>query len=65
MGLDLGILKKSGAFWSYGDTRLGQGRENARDFLTNNAEIRQAIEEQVRANSANYKPGAAAAAADE
>jgi recombination protein RecA len=65
VGLDMAILKKSGAFWSYGDTRLGQGRENARDFLTNNPEIRQAIEEQVRANSDHYKPGAAAAAADE
>lgn len=65
VGLDLAILKKSGAFWTYGETRLGQGRENAREFLANNTDIRQAIEEQVRANSAHYRPGAANAAADE
>ena len=32
VGLEMGILKKSGVFWLYGDTRLGQGRENAASF---------------------------------
>src|SRR5690554_649893 len=32
------IIKKSGAWYSYGETRIGQGRENARDFLKNNPE---------------------------
>src|SRR5438128_525079 len=33
IGTDLGILRKSGAFYSFGDQRLGQGRENVKDFL--------------------------------
>src|ERR1700704_2147024 len=33
LGVEFGLIKKSGAFLSYGNTRLGQGRENARDFL--------------------------------
>jgi recombination protein RecA len=46
----MGILRKSGAFISYGETRLGQGRENARDFLRNNTEIRDEIERQIRSS---------------
>jgi recombination protein RecA len=65
VGLDMGILRKSGAFWTYAETRLGQGRENAREFLIQNPEIRQAIEDQIRANATTYKAGAAAAAASE
>ena len=63
VGLDMGILKKSGSFWLYGDTRMGQGRENAREFLIQNPEVRQAVEDQIRTNAASYKAGAAAAAA--
>jgi recombination protein RecA len=37
------IVKKSGAFFSYGDTRLGQGKENAKQFLRDNPTIREAI----------------------
>jgi len=65
VGLDLGILKKSGSFWLFGDTRLGQGRENAREFLVQNAEVRQEIESLIRANATAYKPGTAIASADE
>src|SRR2546429_2010128 len=39
LAVELGLVKKSGAFLSYGDTRLGQGRENARDFLELHPEI--------------------------
>src|SRR5438552_6247402 len=39
LSVELGLVKKSGAFFSYGDTRLGQGREPAREFLKNNAEL--------------------------
>ncbi|MCH8229228.1 MAG: recombinase RecA, partial [Chloroflexi bacterium] len=39
LGAAQGILKKSGAFYSYGETRLGQGRENSKDFLTQHPEI--------------------------
>src|SRR2546421_5856682 len=48
VGIEMGILRKSGAFISYGETRLGQGRENARDFLRNNVPIRNEIEQQIR-----------------
>ncbi len=62
VGLDMGILRKSGAFWTYAEQRLGQGRENAREFLIQNPEVRQSIEDQIRANAIGYKPGAARAA---
>lgn len=39
---------KSGAWFSYGDTRLGQGRENAKQFLRENAEICKEIEDKIR-----------------
>jgi recombination protein RecA len=48
VGIEMGIVRKSGAFISYGETRLGQGRENARDFLRNNTELRDEIEQQIR-----------------
>jgi recombination protein RecA len=49
--VDLGvaheIINKSGAWYSYGDTRIGQGRENAKIFLKENADIREAVRKQV------------------
>jgi recombination protein RecA len=51
LGTELGLLTKSGAFFSYGDVRLGQGRENARQFLKDNPEIAQEIEQQIRASA--------------
>jgi recombination protein RecA len=50
MGVDLGIIKKSGAFFSYGDVRLGQGRENAKQYLSENPKLAEEIEQQVRAS---------------
>jgi recombination protein RecA len=49
LGVELGLIKKSGAFFSWGDTRLGQGRENAKNFLVQKPEITREIEQQVRA----------------
>jgi len=49
IGADRGIIKKAGAFYSYGETRLGQGRENARIFLKDNPAIMKEIEIAVRA----------------
>ena len=49
VGLEMGIIKKAGAFFSFGDIRLGQGRENAKEFLRQNAEVADAIEAQIRA----------------
>jgi recombination protein RecA len=42
------IVEKSGAWFAYNGDRLGQGRENAKQFLKENPEIRQAIEDRVR-----------------
>ncbi|NLE90571.1 MAG: DNA recombination/repair protein RecA, partial [Dehalococcoidales bacterium] len=51
LGVELGIIKKAGAFFSYGDIRLGQGRENSREFLVAHPEIAQEIEQGVRASA--------------
>ena len=48
LGVAAGIVKKAGAFYSYGETKLGQGRENAKEFLTQHPEIAQSIEARVR-----------------
>jgi recombination protein RecA len=48
LGTEMNVLKKSGAFYSYGDQRLGQGRENVKDFLKSNPEITDEIEAQIR-----------------
>ncbi len=48
LGVNEGILKKAGAFYSYGETRLGQGRENSKDFLAQHPEIADSIEARVR-----------------
>jgi recombination protein RecA len=55
LGVELGLITKSGAFLSYGDVRLGQGRENARQFLRQNPEIAREIEQRIRA-SASTRP---------
>ena len=52
VGIELGIVKKSGAFHSFGDARLGQGRENAREYLRQNPELAIEIERQIRAQTA-------------
>jgi recombination protein RecA len=45
---ELGVIKKSGAWYSYGETRLGQGRDQAKKFLQENSELAQEIEKKVR-----------------
>jgi recombination protein RecA len=51
LGLELGLVNKAGAFFSYGDTRLGQGRESAKQYLMQNPELAQEIEERIRASA--------------
>ncbi len=51
IGSSKGIIKKSGAFYSYGETRLGQGRENAKEFLLQHPEIADSVENMIRANT--------------
>lgn len=49
MGSDRDIINKSGAWYSYKETRIGQGRENAKKYLLDNPEMRDEIEKRVRA----------------
>jgi recombination protein RecA len=49
LGVKAGIVDKSGAWFSYGDERLGQGRENSKVFLTENQNIALDIEDKIRA----------------
>ncbi len=67
MAAEEGIVKKSGAWYTYGDERLGQGREAAKENLRNNPDLRDEIERRVRIalglsndESADAKPPAAA-----
>lgn len=48
MAVEKGIVNKAGAWYSYGNTRIGQGRENAKDFLNTNSELLTEIENKVR-----------------
>ena len=48
VGVKEGIVQKSGAWFSYGDVRLGQGRENAKQYLKDNPEIALEIENKIR-----------------
>jgi recombination protein RecA len=48
LGVVSGVIKKSGAFFSYGDTRLGQGRENAKTYLQENQAVAAEMEAKIR-----------------
>ncbi|MBD7936651.1 MULTISPECIES: recombinase RecA [Cytobacillus] len=48
LGSEIDIVQKSGSWYSYNDERLGQGRENAKQFLKENTEIRLQIQEKIR-----------------
>jgi recombination protein RecA len=47
LGADKGIIEKSGAWYSYGGNRIGQGRENTKEFLKNNIEVAKEIEKKI------------------
>jgi recombination protein RecA len=59
LGSTQGIIKKSGAFYSYGETRLGQGRENSKEFLTQHPEIADSVEARIRDTTAKLEEGPA------
>jgi recombination protein RecA len=48
VGVDLEMIKKAGAWFTYEGEQLGQGRENARQFLVEHVEVREEIEAKVR-----------------
>ena len=49
LGVKAGVVEKSGAWFSYGDERIGQGRENSKTFLKENPQIALEIEDKIRA----------------
>ena len=51
LGAKAGVVEKSGAWFSYDSQRLGQGRENAKNFLRQNPEVAQRIEQAIRENA--------------
>lgn len=50
VGTDLDIINKAGAWYSYNGNKLGQGRENSKEFLAQNPELAKEIEDKIRAN---------------
>jgi len=53
LGVDLGIVKKSGSWFSYGETRLGQGRDAVKDLLLDNPELMVELEDKIKGAIAN------------
>jgi recombination protein RecA len=51
LGVEQELVKKAGAFLSYGDIRLGQGRESAKQYLVQNPELAQEIEQRIRTSA--------------
>lgn len=51
LGVKAGLIEKSGSWFSYNDQRIGQGKENAKQFLKDNQKIAEEIERQIRENS--------------
>jgi recombination protein RecA len=51
LGVKAGVIEKSGSWYSYDSQRIGQGRENAKDFLRNNPELASAVESAIRKNA--------------
>jgi recombination protein RecA len=49
LGVDLGLVKKSGSWFSYGDTRLGQGRDAVKNLLRDNPELSEELEAKIKA----------------
>ena len=50
LGVKAGVVEKSGAWYSHGDERIGQGRENAKQYLRDNPDVALAIEDKIRAS---------------
>jgi len=52
LGVATGVVKKTGAFLAYGEAKLGQGRENAKDYLRQHPELASQLESEIRASPA-------------
>ena len=55
LGVDYEIIKKSGSWFSYGDKKIGQGRDSVKDLLTNDVALREEVEAKVREALQNNK----------
>jgi recombination protein RecA len=68
LGSELDIIQKSGAWYSYGDLRLGQGKENARQFLSENPDVMDEVDRTLRGalglRGMSFDPDAAGGEAD-
>jgi regulator of replication initiation timing len=53
VGVELGFIKKSGAWFTYEGEQLGQGRENVKTFLTENPQLMAEVDERIREHLAN------------
>jgi len=65
LGVQHGIVDKAGSWYSYGDDRIGQGKENVREFLKNNTAMAEEIEGRIRAKLLPGKVEAVEEAADD
>ncbi len=66
LGVKAGVVEKSGAWYSYGDERIGQGRENAKTFLKEHPQMALEIEDKIRAaHGLDFHPGEGDAALTE
>ncbi|MGE4588565.1 MAG: recombinase RecA, partial [Acidaminococcaceae bacterium] len=57
LGVEYGIVNKSGAWYSYGDERLGQGKENVKELLKNNPKMAKELDEKIRAVAVSKPAG--------
>ena len=55
LGVDMGILKKSGSWYAYGETKLGQGRDAVKSLLADNPELADELEKLIRQKIAEKK----------
>jgi recombination protein RecA len=62
LGVALGVVEKRGSFYTYGEQRIGQGRENARQFLRENSQVAEEVEARIRQS---FSPAAAVGGADD
>ena len=65
LGAEYDIISKSGAWYSYGDVRLGQGKEKVKDFLRENPDMAAEIEAKIRAVTVAKQPDAAEVVSEE
>jgi recombination protein RecA len=61
LGGELGVLEKTGTWYSFESERIGQGRENAKEFLKDNPEIARRVEDRIRDKCGLIKPSASSA----